>query len=193
MVTEDRIFLLRSWLLIDLQKLVITFHIYYNALGVSHRRTFLALGISRWRIYLPSAFRTTALSLPSAFRTEGLLCLRLFTRQDFPCPRHFAPTDFSAFGFSHDRTFLALGISRRRTSLPSVFARQDFPPSAFRHSAIQCKVMQRVAIWALMNAIAMSKDWRVGLIIKWQPSGESPFYLMEIPQVNCNQAVPKAE
>ena len=48
-------------------------YIYYNALGVLHRRT-----------YLPSAFHTTRLSLPSAFRTEGLLCLRLFARQDFP-------------------------------------------------------------------------------------------------------------
>jgi len=121
---------------------------------------------------MPSVFRTEELSLPSAFCAEGLLCLQFFARQDFPCPRYFAPTDLSAFGFSHDRTFLLW---------------------LFAAVQIQCKVMQKVAIRALMNSIVMSEEQRVGLIIKGQPSGEPPFYLMEIPQVNCNQAVLKAK
>ena len=60
-----------------------------------------------------------------------LQCPRCFAPKNFPCPQHFALKDFSAFSFSHDKTFLALGISRRLR----LFARQDFPPSAFRRSA----------------------------------------------------------
>ena len=82
--TEDRIPPFPRWLLIHLQKHVISFHIYciafsflgrsgsFFALGFTRHRTFLAFSSSHWRTFLSSAFRTIGLSFPSAFCAEGV-------------------------------------------------------------------------------------------------------------------------
>ena len=134
-------------------------------------------------ITMPSAFRATGLSRPSTFHAAGLSlgCLRLFS----------TARSYLAFGFPHNRTFL-----------PSAFcAQEDFSGFSFctiglfafgfthdrtfrlrLYAAVQCNASDAKSChMSLMNAIAMSKERRVGLIINGHPLGESPCYLIEIP------------